>query len=197
MGVLWAGRHGHPGSSGRSRSWPERSPASSTASSSRSSACRPWPSRSARSRCSAACALGLLGTTAMADFPGGADRPAHGAESAGPGIPDDHDRRSSCSSSSVCCCTSRPSAEGSTRSGSARRRRSFVGINVARTKFWLYVIRRRVGPRRHLLDAALLERPRRQRHRPGTARHRGRAARRGVDLRRRGLASTASSPASC
>ena len=72
--------------------------------------------------------------------------------------------------------------------GYSKEAASFVGINVARSKFWLYVgIRRRLGPGRHLLDAALHERPQRQRLRPGTGRHRRRPAGRRVDLRRQGL----------
>ena len=45
-------------------------------------------------------------------------------------------------------------------------------------------VRRRLGAGRHLLHAALRQRPRRQRHGPGAAGHRGRAARRRLDLRR-------------
>ena len=61
----------------------------------------------------------------------------------------------------------------------------FTGIRVARVKFWLYVVTGvvvRAG--RRAVDAALLQRPRRQRLRAGAGRGRRGAARRRVDLRR-------------
>ena len=66
-----------------------------------------------------------------------------------------------------------------------RRGRHFAGVEVARTKFWLFVVSGVVcGARRHLLHAAVRQRPRRQRHRPRAAGDRRRAARRRLDLRR-------------
>ena len=47
----------------------------------------------------------------------------------------------------------------------------FTGVNVARTKFILFVlVGRRVRLRRHLLHPALRLGPRRQRHRPTSSR---------------------------
>ena len=61
----------------------------------------------------------------------------------------------------------------------------FTGVSVERTKFLLFVLAGAVaGVRRHLLHAALRQRPRRQRHRARAPGDRGGAARRRLDLRR-------------
>ena len=91
-----------------------------------------------------------------------------------------------------------PSAAASTRSGSTTRRPTSPASTSPRTKFILFVLcRRGLGLRRHLLHAALRQRPRRQRHRLRAPGDRRGPPRRRLDLRRPRPRCTASSPASC
>ena len=103
-------------------------------------------------------------------------------------------RPASRSSSSRCWCSSWSPAWSCTPPRSAARcyamgnsedAARFSGIGVGRTKFWLFVVTGVVArARRHVLDAALRQRPRGQRPGPGAAGHRRHPARRRVHLRR-------------
>ena len=85
-------------------------------------------------------AVGLLGTTAITDFP---EFWTDLAKANIPGTPDpgDHDpvRRSS-RSSSPCCCTSRPFGRSLYAIGLNKEAAQFSGIDVGRTKFILFVL---------------------------------------------------------
>ncbi len=133
-------------------------------------------------------ALVTIGDNAVANFPTALTGVLH-LQDRRHRHPDGHDRRRAVIvSSSASLLHFTPFGRGLFAMGYSKEAASFVGIKVARSKFWLYVaIRCRLRPGRDLLDAALHERPQRQRVRPGTGRHRRCPAGRRLDLRRQGI----------
>ena len=165
-----------------------RSSARSTGFLSPGSGCRRWRSRSARSRstagsrswCSATAPSRTSRTATPAWVTGprtaGHPEPADPAARAGRRV-----RRA--------CCTPRRSAGRCSRSAPTRRPpASPASGSPAPSSGCTWSAARVAGAGRCAVDPALLQRPRRQRLRPGAGRRRRRAARRGLHLRRRGHA---------
>ena len=163
-----------------------RCSARSTACSSPCSGCRRWRSRSARSRCTAGW-RSSCSATPRSRLPGQLHRPGSPGRIAGHPDPDVLAAAGAGGGLRAWCCTPRPLGRVAVRHAApAPTAARFAGIRVARHQ--VLALRASpacvVGAGRRAVDAALLQRPRRQRLRPGAGRRRGRAARRRLHLRR-------------
>ena len=186
MGQLWAsGVTSLPRADRAVPAARARCSARSTACSSPSSGCRRSPSPSAPWRSTAAwrtwCSATGRSPTTRRPGPRGAIAPIPGTTIPWMILR----RRRARRRRSAWSCTPRRSGAALYAMGNNAEAARFAGITVGRTKFWLFVVTgamSRAG--RRLLDAALRQRPGRQRRRPGAGGRRRGPARRRVDLRR-------------
>ena len=197
MGQLWfLGRHLAADAHRRSAWCWARCSARSTARSSRCSGCRRWRSRSARSRSTADSRYVVLGDRAVADYP--TDWTTRSRSQPIPGTHHPVVRSSWWPCWRSCfgvVLHATPIGRGLYAMGNNADAATFAGINVARDEVLaVRGVRHGVGAGRGVLDAAVRQRPRRQRHRPRTVRRRRRCCSAGSPSSAAGAAWSASSP---